>query len=320
MRGKHRVIVQNKRLHYEFEIKRNITIILGDSATGKTTLIDMLRQNMDLGTDSGIDVTCDVPCGVLEGRNWKAVLATYNNMIVFIDEGNRFINTEEFASAIKGSDNYYVLITRENLYNLPYSVDEIYGLHSSGKYQNTKKVYQEMHRIYTHDNHYSEKHDKLLVEDSNSGYDFFEGVTENHPFDCISAKGKSNIYSVLRNTPKEKSVCVIADGAALGAEMARLYQLALQRKNITFFLPESFEWLILKSGILASHDVQEALLTPEEFIDSKEFFSWEQFFTKLLIRETEGTPFQYNKARLNPVFLHERNKKKILEVMPKKIF
>ena len=55
MRGKHRVIVQNKRLHYEFEIKRNITIILGDSATGKTTLIDMLRQHMDLGTDSGID-------------------------------------------------------------------------------------------------------------------------------------------------------------------------------------------------------------------------------------------------------------------------
>lgn len=44
MRGKHKVIVQNNRLHYEFELKRNITIIRGDSATGKTTLINMIRQ------------------------------------------------------------------------------------------------------------------------------------------------------------------------------------------------------------------------------------------------------------------------------------
>lgn len=51
-----------------------------------------------------------------------------------------FIKTEQFAKAVRESDNYFVLITRENLYNLPYSVEEIYGLHSSGKYQNTKRI------------------------------------------------------------------------------------------------------------------------------------------------------------------------------------
>lgn len=35
MKGKHKVVVKNNKLHYEFEIKRNITIIKGDSATGK---------------------------------------------------------------------------------------------------------------------------------------------------------------------------------------------------------------------------------------------------------------------------------------------
>ena len=50
---------------------------------------------------------------------------------------------------IKESDNYFVLITRENLYNLPYSVDEIYGLHESGKYHDTRKVYQQMYHIYS---------------------------------------------------------------------------------------------------------------------------------------------------------------------------
>ena len=77
MKGLHKVIVQNNRLHYEFDIKRNITIIQGNSATGKTTL----------------------------------------------------------------TDNYYVLITRENLYNLPYSVEEIYGIRTSGRHGTLKQSY-----------------------------------------------------------------------------------------------------------------------------------------------------------------------------------
>ena len=46
MKGKHKVIVSTKRLKYEFELRRNLTIIQGDSATGKTTLVDaLLRQS-----------------------------------------------------------------------------------------------------------------------------------------------------------------------------------------------------------------------------------------------------------------------------------
>ena len=67
MKGKHKVVVKNNKLHYEFEIKRNITIIKGDSATGKTTLINMIRQYANLGASSGVDVVCDVPCRILPG-------------------------------------------------------------------------------------------------------------------------------------------------------------------------------------------------------------------------------------------------------------
>lgn len=93
-----------------------------------------------MGASSGVDVISDVSCRVLEGVNWKLILQNAAGNIFFIDEENAFINTEEFAAAVRGSDNYFVLITRENLYNLPYSVEEIYGLYASGKYQNTKRV------------------------------------------------------------------------------------------------------------------------------------------------------------------------------------
>ena len=144
MKGKKRVIIQNNRVHYEFVIKRNITIIQGDCASGKTTLVNMIRQAENLGESSGINVSCEVPCRVLEGVNWKIILENSRESIFFIDEENYFIKTEEFASAIRGSENYFVLITRENLYNLPYSVEEIYGLHVSGKYRDTRKISQSL--------------------------------------------------------------------------------------------------------------------------------------------------------------------------------
>lgn len=167
MKGKYRIVIKNNRLHYEFEIKRNITIIQGDSATGKTTLINMLRQAENLGESSGIDVISDVPCKILEGSNWKIILENLSGNIFFIDEENSFINTKEFASMVKESDNYFVLITRENLYNLPYSVDEIYGLHESGKYHDTRKVYQQMYHIYSIEEKFPIEPEKIIVEDSN---------------------------------------------------------------------------------------------------------------------------------------------------------
>ena len=44
MKGRYRIVVKNSSVRYDFEIRRNITIIKGDSATGKTTLVDMIRE------------------------------------------------------------------------------------------------------------------------------------------------------------------------------------------------------------------------------------------------------------------------------------
>jgi predicted ATPase len=41
MKGKYHIVVQNNKLRYEMTIRRNITIIRGDSASGKSTLAVM---------------------------------------------------------------------------------------------------------------------------------------------------------------------------------------------------------------------------------------------------------------------------------------
>ena len=65
--------------------------------------------------------------------------------------------------------------------------------------------------------------------------------------------------------------------------MNGLYELTQRNSNIKLFLPESFEWLILKSGMISEKEIRLILDEPEQYIDSKEFFSWERFFVKVLI-------------------------------------
>ena len=115
MRGTHRVTVRNRRVQFTLELERNITVIRGDSATGKTTLMGMLRDYEEQGIQSGVSVSCDKPCRVLSSFDWESRLRTISDSIVFVDEGNAFVNSQEFAQAIRGTSNYYVLITREML-------------------------------------------------------------------------------------------------------------------------------------------------------------------------------------------------------------
>ena len=151
MTGQYEIEVYNNRVHYSLTIRRNITIIQGDSATGKTALINLISQYEANGASSGITLICEKSCVNLSGSNWQAYLSTLHDCIVFVDEGAPFIRSREFASAIKGSDNYYVLIYRDALPELPYSIEEIYGLQTvrpSQKYVTAKRVYNEMVHLY----------------------------------------------------------------------------------------------------------------------------------------------------------------------------
>ena len=70
MKGKHQVIIKNRRVSYALELNRNISVILGDSGTGKTTLINALQNYEELGPQSGVSVSSDKPCHVLHGSDW----------------------------------------------------------------------------------------------------------------------------------------------------------------------------------------------------------------------------------------------------------
>ena len=113
---------------------------------------------------------------------------------------------------------------------------------------------------------------------------------------------------------------VIADGAAFGAEMEKIYRLMeLDQSRVSLYLPESFEWLLLKSGLIRNSELADILKAPANYIDSEKYFSWEQYFTDLLIRlASEHSYMRYSKDKLAPFYLQADNIKKVIDAMEAK--
>ena len=121
----------------------------------------------------------------------------------------------------------------------------------------------------------------IITEDSNSGYQFFEQVCRENHLKCESMNGKSNIFHYL-NIHKDEKVLVIADGAAFGSEMDKVQKLIADRKNVALYLPESFEWLILSSGILKKGIVTAILRTPYDYVESENILVGKGFLRRFL--------------------------------------
>ena len=108
MKGIRHITVLNRDAKFSFELKRNITLVRGDSGTGKTTLFDMIADLTRLGEKSGINISCDKKCVALIDTDWKNQLSNTADSVVSIDEGFEPIRSAEFAKAIKNTDNDFV--------------------------------------------------------------------------------------------------------------------------------------------------------------------------------------------------------------------
>ncbi len=320
MLGQYRVLIENAYVRYEFIIKRNITVIRGQSATGKTTLFEMVRSHQEQ-EESGISVQCDVPLVSVYGKDWERRISETTGAIIFLDEQSRFVKSKDFAKAVRHSDNYYVIISREKLSELPYSVDEIYGIRTRGKYAGFVGEFttNEFYHIYGERPTSVFKPDAIIAEDSNSGYEFWREVCGKKR--CFSAEGKTQVLGALRKLGVDgQKYLVIVDGAAFGAEMEEVMQyIKYANPAIEIFAPESFEYLILTSALCRRFGVEKQCKETYDYADSAKYFSWERFYTTLLTEVTKDTEMQYGKSRLNLYFISERNQKMILETLPENL-
>lgn len=311
MKGIQHIEVSNRDAKYKFDLYRNITIVRGKSGTGKTTLFEMIVDYTRFKDKSGVNISSAKNCVSLIDIDWMNQLNGIKDSIVFIDEGSEYIRTEEFAGIVKKSDNYYVIFSRENLHELPYSVEEIYEIKTSGRQHSFKKLYKSKNHVYSADEKLiKRKYTALLTEDSKSGLQFYENYFKDKEIKCFTSDANSSIFKWLKENANE-TVFVVADGAAFGSEIDRVLKLKSSVK-FDLCLPESFEWLILKSGIIEEKGLNEILQNPSAVIESSEYFSWENYFEEYLIGITKDTFRAYLKSNLAAFYKSSQNAKRII--------
>lgn len=299
MTGIHKLIVRNKYIEYTLCLQRGVTVIKGDSATGKSELVRLLQLYNDLGKTSGVFVECDVPVHAQWGTEqdvFKTVPSLHNEILIF-DEDKTYIKTKEFADLVKHSDCYVVLITRDPLGCIPYSIKEVKKL-VSGTVDNL--VHTEFDGYYgVQQLTQSYKPDVVIVEDEQSGFEMFNRVFPNK---CISAKGNSKVYDKLLElyTP-EKSFLLIVDGAAFGAHYDKIIKYIKGKfiKNVLIWMPESFEYLVVQSFVSKEDKDYKKLVYTTDYADTVKYVSWEDFYTELLkAKSKEIVGDSYNKNHL----------------------
>ena len=283
MVAEHSIMVQSGRgIQYKFDIHRKYTVIRGDSATGKTTLVRMIE---DATVRKTADISCDVSCVVLPDMNWEINLDAFSESIVFIDEDHPALTTgKKLSEKMFSSDNCFVIISRDKMPWIPYSYKEIYEIKSSGKFHRLERIYKDMEDFQENENY--------VTEDEAAGLEFYQKWLGNR---VKTSYGNSNLskYAKRGNT-------LIGDGAAIGPYM---YDLMLGEAEL--FLPECFEWILLHSPVFEKNkEVQEQLTHTSKYISTK-YQSWEEYFTEFLINISHGKEYQYSKKKLNDCYVYD---------------
>jgi len=74
--------------------------IVGDSGSGKTVLIDLIHDYGRYGADSGVFLSCDCPCKVIDSEDWERKIEETTGSITFAEAGVYFVTI-----AVRDDDN-----------------------------------------------------------------------------------------------------------------------------------------------------------------------------------------------------------------------
>ena len=330
MRGKYNIEIHNGSVVWKLEVCRNLTVIRGNSGTGKQVMVesvDSYCRDKERGIRQAIQISCNVPCVTITDIQKEFSNITVTNSIVFIDEfDTKVVNTEEFARYIKECDNYFVIVQRSMLGMLQYSIHETYVMKDvTSNYPQIKGIVNEAVRLLKNNsNSTREIHpEKVITEDSKQGFQIVKAILNKNMSnaECIQSFGKQKILKCIKETDKNKQLLVIVDQAAFGCHIDDILLQVRLRPGLYVLTPECTEWLILKAGIIpnghAEYDIQYVLNHTWEFADSSNA-SWEVFYEKYLkfVAENYNRKIGYSKDRMSGFYLTTGNLQKIENALP----
>lgn len=302
------IYTKGERIRASF--KRKYNVFPGKTGTGKSYIWKVISRALK-EDDRSAQLKSDVPLYLINSINdlEKACTGGKPEGICVLDEPEG-ISERELAELTLKAPHYYMIITRESIEAIPYSVHSVFELklHKGRNADNLTAT-----ELYSFDTRIDFEPKVVITEDSNSGYQFFKHVFNDA--EVISANGKSNISRLLNTMiiHGKTDILVVADGAAFGSNVKALFE-TLSHANVynvarvCIYLPESFEWLVLSSAIFRKFNLRDRLEHTENYAESTIYKSWETYYTEQLIKLSQEFNHVYKKSKLSEFYLEQSDK------------
>lgn len=127
-----------KTIQYDLDIKNRLTILKGNSASGKSILTKMIDAH---SVDKSIIINSDIPIRHLTYSSLELNPDLSSDVVYILDEYDG-VDTKLASKYINNRNYKFILITRYEINHLiNYSTDDIYELYKSGKIIKNRKLY-----------------------------------------------------------------------------------------------------------------------------------------------------------------------------------
>ena len=259
---------------YDIVLDSKFTILQGDSATGKRTVLEAIRyyKSREDSKYSKLFEKCNIPEFVNNKLSKQYLRESCDeNTVLLFDEDtiSRIYNVKVFEQ-LNHLKCYCIIIYRPPVMHIHVSYKDYKKMVSIDGVNKLVPLYHNFDTFVPAD--------RYVIEDEKSAYLYFKTRLLN----LESSKGKEKLYEVSADL---NDVTIIADGAAISAEFPELF---LQGHKM--FLPDSFEALIIK---YFRPDVYDSKF--EDCPVSEQ--NYERYFEHII--NTLGLPFYYRKGTLS---------------------
>lgn len=278
--------LQGTPVTIEIPIMNKYTILKGDTSSGKSLSIDILRFTSVDTPGYSITSFYSEQLRIVDDVA-KDLGNIKNGDLVIIDEYAPILTKPKL---IQKTDAYFLIITRKSLDFLRVHCNSVFYLDDTDPYHlQAKAAYTQLKKL----THPLKSYDYLITEDAKSSYLFFNQLSSyiNNYINIKPARGKSRIANTIHKLHKRNNsltFLVVYDAAAFGFQFESLYDYIQEhsiRCNIIDW--DSFEYYLYN-----------CFFTPKQAINSEpyKYESIETLYEDILIQDKQ--PPKYNKSDL----------------------
>lgn len=282
--------INRKEVSWILSLDSKYTIIQGLSATGKTSLIEVLQ-------DKETTIRCPLSWYLLPRpinlskrfindaclRSITIIRDTMEPTLFFADEDSGYLHYTDFQKAIQYSPHLFILSHRLPMDSLPYSHKNI----KCFEYDKATKTNYLVDLYPKYDVADLETVTAIRTEDFKSGLEFFKSIWVGSQ----SCKGVTNIHRFIKSS---NNTLFVADGLGIGSEIEKISKALKANPTNQLFLLDSFEALLYNSEFINGDE------KPDIFCGN-----CEQKYTELLESITRKSPCRYGKGKLSSCYMED---------------